>query len=490
MSATNRAVVVVLALGVGLGSGYGLSRLSHRDGDAVRPPADGQQPLYWYDPMVPNQHFEKPGKSPYMDMQLVPRYPGAGAEPAETPVRIAPGIVQNLGMRLARVKRGAVAPGFEAPAVIQYDQRQTAVVQARIRGFVQGIRTRAAGDVVESGAALADVLVPDWASAQAEFLSLIRSKDSGLIDAARQRLALLGMPSDLIARIERTGRAESVFVIRAPSAGVIESIDVRPGMTLEIGATVARISGLTSVWLEASVPVGLTAMTTVAQSVEVRVAGSNDRIRTGKVLAVLPEASSETRTLKVRVSLDNSDGTLRPGMFAQIRLRRSEGDDALLVPAEAVIRTGTRSLVIVFEDGRFTPVPVEIGAEAGGQAQILKGLEEGQQVVASGQFLIDSEANLQGVLARMGTPGPDGKADAMDKRYQATGKIESISSEQILISHGPVADLQWPAMTMGFELRDAKLTSGMKAGDAVSFEFRKDGEHYVVDKVHKAGTPP
>lgn len=359
------------------------------------------QPLYWYDPMVPNQRFDKPGKSPFMDMQMIPKYAESNAD--EASIRIDPTIVQNLGVRLATVERGPFLRPLEAVGSIVFNERNIAVIQARTSGFVTRVYARAPGDVLAANAPLVDLLVPEWAGAQSEFLVLRKSGDRELLDAARQRLVLLGMSDELITRMEASGEPHTTVTIRTPFAGAIESLDVRAGMSVAVGATLAKISGLASVWLEAAVTEAQAAQVPVGKSVEVRLSAYPGEAFKGHVIAVLPEADRETRTLRVRIELANHEGRLRPGMFAQARLESGNPAPVLSVASEAIIHTGTRTVVIVAGvAGRFIPTEVQTGAEADGKTVILDGLTEGQKVVASGQFLIDSEASLRGVLARLG----------------------------------------------------------------------------------------
>src|SRR5882724_13725986 len=400
--------------------GYWFAR--GRQGDVMRPEAGSssagsgnsdRRALYWYDPMVPNQHFDKPGKSPFMDMQLVPKYADEGG--AGGGVRISPNIVQNLGLRIAPVELGRLSQPIDAAGNIGFNQRNVAIVQSRTSGFVARVYGRAPADVLRRGAPLVDLLVPEWAGAEAEFLALVRNGDRDLIEAARQRLLLLGIPADLIARIEASHQQQATITIVAPIAGAIGTLDVREGMTVSAGATLAKINGLETVWLEAAIPEAQSAVVALGQSVEAQLAAYSGETVKGRVIAILPETSVETRTTRVRVELPNPSLRLRPGMFAQLRLQTGDDTPRLWIPTEAIIRTGTRNLVIV-EAGtnRFEPTEVRLGAESGGKTVILAGLKEGQDVVASGQFLIDSEASLRGVLARLNSPDAMNNAGAKE----------------------------------------------------------------------------
>ncbi len=397
-------VGTVLVALVGAGVGY---RMAASAPGEMTFDGNGRKPLYWYDPMVPSQRFGKPGKSPFMDMQLIPKY--AADSSGDASIRIDPKIVQNLGVRLATVERGPFLQPVAAIGNITFNQRNIAVVQARSAGFVSRVYGRAPGDVLAANAPLVDLLVPEWTGAQAEFLALLKNGDRELIEAARQRLTLLGIPTELIARVEARRELCPTVTVRAPLAGVIESLDVREGMTVVAGATLAKITGLVTVWLEAAIPEAQATQIPVGQWVEAHLTAYPGDAFKGRLIAILPEENVETRTLRVRIELANPDGRLRPGMFAQVRLDSGAPVQALSVASEAIIHTGTRTVVIAAGDaGQFTPTEVQTGPEAGGRTVILQGLVEGQKVVASGQFLIDSEASLKGVLARLGGNSPSG----------------------------------------------------------------------------------
>jgi Cu(I)/Ag(I) efflux system membrane fusion protein len=360
----------------------------------------GRQVLYWYDPMAPAQHFAKPGKSPFMDMQLQPKYADEAQGAQGVGVRIAPTQTQSLGVRLARVERGTLPNGLTAAGVIDFNERDVAVVQARAAGFVQRVYGRAPGDVVGAGAPLADILVPEWAGAQGEFLAMRRTGDEALILASRQRLQLLGMPPAIIAGVERSGSVRNVATVATPSAGVIKTLSVRNGMTVTAGQTLAEINGLGRVWLNAAVPEAVAGQVSVGRPVTATLAAYPGETFAGRATAILPQAQAESRTLTVRIELPNHGGRLKPGMFATVQFGGA-AQPALLVPSEAVIRTGKRTLVMLAgPGGSYRPAEIRPGREAGGRTEVLAGLSEGEQVVASGQFLIDSEASLSGVDAR------------------------------------------------------------------------------------------
>lgn len=475
-----------LTLVLGVGGGYWFAQ--QRPEPMPVPAAPDERPvLYWYDPMYPQQRFDKPGKSPFMDMELVPRYADAAADSAA--VSIDPRLTQNLGLRLATVSRGPLASSLEVSGVLAFNERDVAVVQARTSGFVERVYSRAPGDMLAAGAPLADLLVPDWAAAQEEFLALRRSGDAELLAAARQRLRLSGMPATLIARVERSGKAQPTLTITSPIGGVLQELAVRTGMSMAAGDTLARINALDSVWLELAVPEAEAGALLADQTVEARLPAFAGKVLTGRIAAILPEANVDSRTLRVRVELPNPDGRLRPGLTAQVRLNRTSEQAVLWVPSEAVIRTGRRALVMLAEDGgRYRPVEVRPGPESDGRTVILSGLEEGQQVVASGQFLLDSEASLRGmVVETAATSEPAANAPAL---HEAEGKIVEIGDKSVTLAHGPFRTLGMPGMTMSFPLADPTLLQGLKVGDRVRFAVRESDAGLVVERLEKQGGQP
>lgn len=386
-------VVAALALGVAAGWWAGQPRDT---GMAPSMMANEPKALYWYDPMFPQQKFDKPGKSPFMDMQLVAQYADDKAD-AQT-LRVDPGQTENLGVRLATVSRGMLATRVMASGVLGFNERDVAVVQARTPGFVERVYNLAPGDVLKPDAALADVLVPEWAAAQEEFLALKRVGDSALLAAARQRLRLTGMPSALIAQVERSGKVQPVLTVTSPVGGVLQTLNVRQGMTLALGETLAQVNGLGSVWLTVAVPEAQAAAVAPGQTVEARLPAFAGEVFKGTVSTILPQTNADSRTLQVRVELANPGARLRPGLTAQVNLEQGIDQHVLWVPGEAVIRTGHQALVMLAEEGgHYRPVEVRTGPENDGQTAILQGLQEGQQVVSSGQFLLDSEASLKGL---------------------------------------------------------------------------------------------
>jgi membrane fusion protein, copper/silver efflux system len=365
-------------------------------------PQTGKRILYWHDPMVPAQRFDHPGKSPFMDMQLVPVEEGADGSGT---IQISSRVQQNLGVRTAQVTRGTLDRPIVATATVGYDEQDLVLVPARANGFVERLLVRATLDPVRQGQPLADLYVPDWIAAQEEYLAVKGLKSPGagdLLEGARQRMRLAGMTDDLIRAFEAGGKVQTHFTVTAPIAGVISELSTRQGATVMSGAPLFRINGLATVWINAEIPESFGEQIHAGDAVKARVPALPGTVFRGKVDAVLPHVDPANRTLTARVQLANPNAQLVPGMFVTAQFANGAPRDVLLVPSEAVIETGTRRVVIVAEgEGRFRPVNVEIGAEGDGQTEIRSGLMAGQTVVVSGQFLLDSEASLKASVERL-----------------------------------------------------------------------------------------
>ena len=395
-----RAAILVAVLFAG-GGGYWFGQQGRPAATGTGSAQSDRKVLYWYDPMVPAEKYDNPDSLSSMGMKTVPKYaeaaPAGDALPA---ISVDPAARQSLGLRVAIAELGSLPAGLAVTGTIEFNQRDVAIVQARSGGFVNRVYGRAPGDVIGAGAAIADVQLPEWGGAQLEFLAVKRLGKPALTAAARQRLRLLGMPEGLITQVERSGRTSGTVTIRSPIAGVIQSLDVRQGMTLSAGQSLAQVTGIGTVWLNAAVPEAQAGSIRTGQGAAVTLSAFPGDTFMGRVTAILPTAQADSRTLTVRIELINRGGRLRPGMFASVTLGGS-GGQALLVPSEAVIRTGTRTLVMLaLAGGRYRPAEIRTGREGGGMTEVLAGLGAGEKVVASGQFLLDSEASLTGVAAR------------------------------------------------------------------------------------------
>ena len=463
----------------------------------------GKPVLYWYDPMMPKQRFDKPGKSPFMDMQLEPKY---GAETsasmgvdAQNSVMIPAQTMQNLGMRLAKVEAHSFADNVAAVGRIAADERRFYAIQTRTTGFVEKLLVRAVGEPVTRGQKIAEVYAPELLGAQQEYLALMGIKNGtitpDLLQAARNRLKLLGMTEGEISSIANHDKASPRFGIYASAAGIVTELNVREGAQIMPGLSLMQVSDLSQVWLIAEVAERDTSRIKIGSVANISLPNSSNETIKAKVNYLYPSLDLPSRTLSVRVDLPNKGGNLRPGMYANIAFI-GEAHTGAAVPTESIISTGTRKVVIVQQGAGFRPVEITTGQEQDNQTEVLSGLTESDSVVASGQFLIDSEASLSGVMAKL-QAAPDSTAKeampAMAKKMpHGHGKVTEVDvkSGKVTLAHEPIAELGWPAMTMGFSVKDPKQLATVKAGDSVEFDLKQDPktEQYNIEQLSKQMT--
>jgi Cu(I)/Ag(I) efflux system membrane fusion protein len=341
-------------------------------------------------------------------MDLVPVY--ADEAPADGAVTINPAVAQNLGIRVGKVEKSTVQSTLTAVGSVGFNEELTTLVQARVEGYVQRLHVRAPLEQVRRGQPLADIVAPEWLSAAEQYLALLdASSERGrsIREAARERLAVLGVPEASIRALEKSRKAPASMTLYAPADGVVAELGVRDGAAFAPGNTLFRINGLGSVWVTAQVPESQVSLVPPRGKVVARATAWPGQEFAGRVVALLPDLDAQTRTLPVRVAIDNRDGKLAPGMFVSLDLAPAQTLEQLVVPSEAVIVTGERTAVIVQRaDGVFDVADVKTGSESGGKTVILEGLDENDSVVLSGQFLIDSEASLKSAVSRLSSGSP------------------------------------------------------------------------------------
>ena len=437
-------------------------------------PVTGRRILHYHDPMVPGQKFDAPAKSPFMDMMLVPAY--AGAEEADSgTVTISSRIQQNLGLRTGEVVSGQFAPGISAVGTVAWNERGQFAVQARANGFIEKLHVRAALDRVGKGQPLLDMYVPDWVAVQEDYLTARGLQGNGLellADAARQRMRQAGMSDAQIAVVERTGQVQARMTLVAPAGGVVTELLAREGGTAMMGMPLLRINDLSTVWVQAEVPESQAAQLAEGAQVTAQSPALPGEVFHGQVQALLLAVDPATRTRKARMVLANPAGKLVPGMFMQMQLTGAKARTTLLVPTEALVRTGRRTLIMAVENGAFRPVEVQVGHEQGGQSEILAGLDQGQKIVLSGQFLIDSEASLKGVEARLAQGNEQTPASATQQIYRTRARVEAVAGDTLTLTHPEVPALKWPGMTMDFRLTPEPASPKPSVGSEIDIEFR------------------
>jgi len=411
MSRLQLSVIAVAAALLIAGGAFSLGRNS--SAGQVGIPASGpatsgstveRKVLYWQDPMKPDVRFDKPGKSPFMDMQLQPVY---ADEASDSGVKVSSQVQQNLGLRMAVARQIDASSSFDAVGTVQFDERLNVAVQTRTAGYLERLAVRAPMERVAKGQVLGTVFAPDWLGPLNDIVALKRAGASAdLLAAAKERTGALSIPAELVRRAEEDGTAQARYTLVAPAGGVVAELGVREGVAVSPGMTLFRIAGLDKVWAVAEVPEAQAVRLVRGQKVTAALQADPSQTFLGTLQEILPQVNASTRTLQARFEVDNQGGRLIPGMLLRLQVAGATAS-RLVVPAEAVIRTGTRAVTIVRkDDGAFEPREVKLGADLGDQLEVVDGLAAGDQVVASGQFLVDSEARLRSVLGRMAAAEP------------------------------------------------------------------------------------
>ncbi|MGH8719692.1 MAG: efflux RND transporter periplasmic adaptor subunit, partial [Burkholderiales bacterium] len=378
-------------------------------------------------------------------------------------VSIDPRIVQYLGVRTAPVEIGGFAQRVDAVGSVQANERQIEVVQSRASGWVERLHVRAVNDPVKRGQLLAEVYAPDLLAAQEEFLLALNMGGGRLAAASRARLSLLGLNDAQIERLEKTREPQRRVAFYSPLNGIVAELGVREGMEVTMGTAMFNLVDLSSVWVVAEIPESLAAWIGEGSTAEIKIPAFPGKVFKGRVDYIYPRLDKATRTLEARIVLKNPELKLKPGMYADVRLQGEEIAGALTVPTEAVIKTGRRSVVILaLGEGKFKPVEVTTGFEAEGKTQILDGLEKGQQVVASGQFLIDSTSSLRTALDRL-TP-PEAAADETSPATQPQDDAET-GQMKGMMERNSMKEMNDPNKAGGDSMKGMK--GDMKSGDSM-----------------------
>jgi Cu(I)/Ag(I) efflux system membrane fusion protein len=472
-------VAVVIAIVVGFLVGRG-TQPDNGEVESGAEPAE-REILYWVAPMDPNYRREEPGKSP-MGMDLVPVYADE-VEDDPAVVSIDPTMVNNLGVRTAQVEKSALSRRVETVGYVGYDEDTLQHVHTRVEGWVERLAVKAAGDPVERGQLLFELYSPTLVNAQEEYLAARRSNNSILLNASRERLKALGVTASEIARLDRERTVRRLVSVVAETGGYAAKLGVREGIYVTPATEIMSIADLDQVWVLAEVYERQTAWIEEGQQAEVEFDYRPGQSWQGTVDYVYPELDPKTRTLRVRLRFDNEGRNMRPNMFARITIFGSETRPVIHVPREALIRGGAVNRVVLeLGGGRFRAQPVDVGIESGDRVEIRSGLGDGDVVVTSGQFLIDSESNIESALARM-----DEQAESMPAtshvRIDAVIRGVDPAAARITLQHDPVPEWSWPAMTMEFDVVDPALLDGLAEGQHVEIAVirQADGRHEIVD---------
>lgn len=475
--------------------------------NGTAPSSDERQPLYWVGPMDANYRRSEPGLDP-MGMALIPVY-----EASDT-ITVSASIQQNLGVRTAEVLREDFSPVIRAVAYTAWDESSLQVLHTRAEGWIEEFNLASVGDTVHAGDVLYELFAPNLVSAQREYLTARSSTNGQLANVARDRLLALGFASAQIDQLDNTARIENRLVVRAVTDAIVTAIGVRKGNYVMPTDALVSLASLDKVWIDTEVFESLAGWIEPGLPAEVTFAAFPGEAWQTTIAYIYPNLDAQSRSLRLRLVLANADGRLRPNMYANVTIASKPLRNVLTVPREAVIRAGAGDRVILaLGEGQFRPHVVQTGVTSGERIVISSGLNAGDTVVTSGQFLLDSEANGEQALARltaaddampmaaMGsmnmTNSTSGAATSgtvtadTAETFETTGEIRQIvPGTSVTIAHEPVAALDWPAMVMAFQLAPQLDIGGLNVGDAVSFAFQITPEGaYQLVRIAAQGDP-
>nr|WP_212760693.1 efflux RND transporter periplasmic adaptor subunit [Pseudoalteromonas sp. NEC-BIFX-2020_002] len=476
---TNIKLLIAALLGAGVSVGA-LSLL----GSSNEHVANGteKKPLYWVAPMDSNYRRDEPGLSP-MGMDLVPVYDEGSSNNQDGPgaVTISPAVFNNLGVRTEKVQFKALQSEVNTVGYVQYNQDQQVHIHPRVEGWLETLYVKAAGAQVKQGEPLYTLYSPQLVNAQEEFVLAVNRKNTVLIRAAKARLKALNVSDGFVERLQANKKVMQNITFYARQSGVVDELNVREGFYVKPGTSMMSIAQLDEVWVEAEVferqaqliEIGLPVTMTLDY-----IAGQSWR---GNVDYIYPTLDAKNRTLRVRLRFNNQNHQLKPNMFAQVSIHAKESDKQLIVPKEAVIRTGNQDrVVLALGEGRFKSVAVELGRSDNNDAVILSGLKADDHVVTSAQFLLDSESSKSSDFKRM---------QALDTITHVWGKgvINSVMADHrmVNISHEPMDELDWPSMTMDFIVTEDVDFSALQVGQTLHFELTKQvDDSYLLSGIH------
>jgi Cu(I)/Ag(I) efflux system membrane fusion protein len=524
MNGTKVTAVAIVVAALALGVGYWLGRSSapetkasdvSAEGRAAAPATStspgGKRVLYYRNPMGLPDTSPTPKKDS-MGMDYIPVYEGEEPAAGGSDVKISPDRVQKLGVRVEAATRRDLARTVRAAGRVEPDERRTYAVAPRFEGWVEKLHVNATGQPVARGQPLFEVYSPELVAVQREYAIAARAeatlKDSPeetraamrqLAQSSLTRMRNWDVPEEQVRSIAEGGEVKRTVTFRSPVGGIVSERKALQGMRFMPGEMLYQIVDLSSVWVIADVfeqDLGLVKQGALAK---IAINAYPERSFSGRVTYVYPNLSAETRTVAVRIELANPGMLLKPGMYASVELAGTGRARALTVPASAIIDSGVRRIVLVQTgEGRFAPREVRVGMRSDDHVEVLEGINEGDQVVTAANFLIDAESNLKAAIGGLtasqdAQPSSSGATPAASGKvgHQASGKVEAIDAKAgtATISHGPVASLKWPSMTMEFAFANPSQASALKPGTAIEFEFveRKPGE-WVITKIAPSGT--
>ncbi|HDY8170437.1 TPA: efflux RND transporter periplasmic adaptor subunit [Vibrio vulnificus] len=472
---------VALLIGAALGftanqyfNGHDMSAMAATDNKA------SHEPLYWVAPMDPNYKRDKPGKSP-MGMDLIPVYADdlAGANDKPGTVKIDPSVENNLGVKTAAVELAKLSPRIETVGYIAFDESKLWQTNVRVSGWVEKLYINAVGEQVKKGDVLFTLYSPELVKAQEELLNAKRTGRDGLVKGATERLLSLGVDREQINQVIRRGKASQTIEIKALANGVIASLNIREGGYLSPAQAVISAGPLNEVWVDAEVFERQAHWLTNGSQASMTLDALPGKAWQGEVDYVYPILDPKTRTLRMRLKFANPNGELKPNMFANITLQPVSDSEVLTVPKSSVIRSGGMTRVVLAEgEGKYRSARIETGREADDKVEVLQGLKQGDRIVTSAHFMLDSESSQSADLSRING------VEAPAETAWAKGEITDLMADHgmLTINHQPVPEWNWPGMTMNFNAAQGVDLSALQKGQAIEFEMEKtpEGQYQII----------
>ncbi len=505
MNSNKKMLIIALSVGLSVGLVMGLISSVFLDFQPIENQlmSDGtsktakkmaeKQPMYWVAPMDVNYRKDKPGKSP-MGMDLLPVYADSGEGPDEGPgtIRISADVVNNLGVRTVAAQYRSLHNQIDTVGYVTYDQDKLVHIHPRVDGWIEKLYVKTVGAMVKKAQPLYGIYSPELVNAQEEFLLALDRNNKRLVNAAENRLVALQLPKLAIENLKKNRKVQQNIIFYAPQNGVVENLKIREGFYVKPGATLMSIGDLSRVWIEAEVFERQAAQVHVGTKVTMRLDYLPGKEFNGQINFIYPTLDAKTRTVKVRIRFDNQAGEFKPNMFAQVAIHTSDAAPALLIPKEALIRTGNQDrVVLALGGGSFKSIAVTVGRFDSESVEILTGLADGEEVVSSAQFLLDSESSKSSDFMRMNHDDNDmAMAEPMAEMMPVmsattTGRINSVMAghRMVNISRAAIEKWQRPATTLDFLVDDTLDMADFNQGDDIEFTFEIHGDDFVITDV-------
>ncbi len=489
----NKLITVAVLLAIGIGAGIFIDK-SFLRGDESGSASSERKVSYWVAPMDANYRRDEPGKSP-MGMDLVPVYEdemSGGGQDDTNAVRLSPSVINNLGVRTTKVEKSPFRMQVETVGYIDYDESKITHVHLRADGWIEKLYVNSIGERVKKGDLLFEIYAPALVNAQGDYINALSTGRADIIRASKERLSALDIPENLIEELKSTKKISQYVKVYAPQDGIVSALKVAEGMFVTPKMTTISLADLSTVWLLVDVFEAQASQIVEGLPAQVHLSYEPTSVWNGKITYIYPQIEAKTRTLKVRLEFENPDEILKPGMYADITIFGKNKPGTLSIPREALIRTGNSERVILaLGDGKFQPAAVIVGIESGDRIEIIEGLEEGEKIVSSAQFLIDSEASFIGSTLRMSKAQGAMPDMAMEKErkepatYEAQGTLHKIMAEgnKVNVTHGPIEALGWPDMTMDFMTAPDLDMSAVPEETKIRFKIRKteSGMYEIIE---------